>query len=468
MLYGDLLEWEHNESRSILRATPLTLQASWIISLNPNLTNVFLYGADLENDRVVRCLSRAISSLRHLKYLIIRPAHATPIEYEVVDILFRSCPQSIVSLKLLTDTSDRSKDKGPFDLDNSDIDSGPVVLRTEPLANLRYLQLPDKYNGYTAEQVCPFLEHCPQLESWLVPCIAESAEQEIANVIRTKCTELKHYICEIPYFNFKGAFAMAVMEATEKQQMETFVFTSYNDEWPVRMAASIQRHCQVLQRVKLEGCHYLASSTIHTILTSCRELRYLEINGLYPNDIALSLEDAGSAKEWVCTKLRHWEMYVSVPSTSTDSKPLPWDLLEQFYRHLGSLHELEFLSLKGAGYHSYRSADGEIKEGSSEYDRLSFPGLFSLGDPATGEPGFLSLFKDLNRLTTFQGSLLWEYVREEESRGQKEMEWLVEHWPLLKSYEIMRYDSRPFIWNDYPYLKWLEEQMPRLVFCKPF
>ncbi|KAG0272506.1 hypothetical protein BGZ95_011743 [Linnemannia exigua] len=463
MLYGDLLDWEHDESRSILRAAPLTLQASWIISLNPNLTNVFLYGADLENDRVVRCLSRVISSLRHLRDLTITPSHATRLEHQVIDIIFRSCPQSMVRLKLLMDAKNRSRDEGPIDLNNDDIDAGPVVLRTEPLANLRYLQLPDKYNGYTAEQICPFLEHCPRLESWVVPCIAESAESEIANVIRTKCTEFKHYICETPYFNYKGAFAMTILETTEEQQMETFIFASYNDEWAERMSASIRRHCEVLQRIKLCGCHRLESSTIHTILISCRGLRYLVINGYYPNKIALSLEDAGSAKEWVCTKLRHWEIYVGVPSTSTDSKPLPWDLLEQFYRHLGSLHELEFLSLKGTGNSSYKSADGEIKEKTIEYDRLSFPGLFSLGDPATGEPGFLSFLKNLSQLTTFQGSLLWKCVREEEPRGQKEMEWLVEHWPLLKVYEITRYDSLPLIRNDFPYLKWLEEQMPQLM-----
>ncbi|KAF9130992.1 hypothetical protein BGW39_002404 [Mortierella sp. 14UC] len=468
MLYGDMLEWEHYGSRSILRAAPLTLQASWIMSLNPNLTDVFLHGADLEDGRVVRCLARTISNLRHLKDLTIQSAHATHILFEVAYTLFRSCPQAILSLKLPMDVKDRLKGEAPIGLDDKDIDAGPVVLRTEPLANLRYLQLPDKYNGYTVEQIHHFLGHCPRLESWHLPCIAESTEPgEIAKIIRTDCKEIKHLINERPYGNFKGAFVMAVMEAIDSPQLETLELTSYQDEWPGQMAASIQRHCKVLQSIKLRGCHYIKSSTIHTIFTSCRELRHLEIEGTYPNRTAMSLEDAGSAKEWVCTKLRHLVLYVTVPSISTSVEQLPWDLLEGFYRHLGSLHELEFLNLKGASYRLRTLEDGQVVRSDAEYDRLTFPGLFSLGDPSIGEPGFLSLLKDLNRLTTFQGSLLWCSMRAEEPRGQKEMEWVVKHWPMLKIYEIMDYSHIDMAEDKFPYLTTLREQMPQLKISKP-
>ncbi|KAF9130991.1 hypothetical protein BGW39_002403 [Mortierella sp. 14UC] len=460
--------WERAQGRSILKDTALSLQACWVMSLNLNLTDVFLHGVDLNNERVVRCLARTISSLRHLKDLAIRPGHNTYAYLDVVDIIFRSCPQSLVSFKMSTDTSKRGKEEAPIDLNDNDIDAGPVVLRTEPLANLRVLQLPDNNRGYSAEEICPFLEHCPRLETWHLPCISESAEAEaITKVIRTNCKEIRRLLGGNPYGNYQGAFVKDVIEAVECQQLETLKCFSVQEEWPGQMMSLIEGHSQVLQKIKLRGCERMGSLTIHTILTSCPELRYLDISGHYSNRIAMSLEDAGSAKKWVCKKLRHLAICVTVPPTSTSLEQQPWDLLERFYRHLGSLHELEFLDLKGAGCRTYTGEDGQDVEREAEYNRLSFPGLFSLGDSSTGEPGYLSLLKDLKRLTTFQGSLSWHNAREGEPRGQKEMEWVVEHWPLLKMFEIIEHFNLRYAEYSYPYVRWLCEQMPQLKFCKP-
>ncbi|KAG0379792.1 hypothetical protein BGX24_011651 [Mortierella sp. AD032] len=463
--YVEYWRCNDNEPRSILMATSLSLQFSWVMSLNPNLTDVFLHGLDLGNERVVRCLARTISSLCHLKDLAIRPGNYSYVKYEVIDILFHSCPTSLVSLKMSLDAYNDENDEAPIDLDNKDIDAAPVVFRTEPLVNLRYLQLPNYYN--TAKQICAILEHCPRLESWYLPYIAKSADEvEIIKVIQANCKELKNLFNGIANPDHKGAFVMAVMEVLEEHHLETVENYGHLSDWPGQMTA-FQRHCQVLQKISMGGCYRMESSTIHVILTSCRELRYLEISGSRSNVIALSLEDAGSVKEWVCKKLRHLQICVRVPPTWTESKQLPWDLLEQFYRHLGSLHELEFLDLRGAGYYPYTAEDGEIKEKDSEYDEMTFPGLFSLGDPTTGEPGFLSLFKDMKRLTTLQGSLLWDRARREEPRGQKEMEWVVEHWPLLKMFGVITHFCLPNVQHSYPYVAWLHEQMPQLEFYKP-
>ncbi|KAG0379791.1 hypothetical protein BGX24_011650 [Mortierella sp. AD032] len=448
------------------------------MSLNPNLTDVFLDGLDLGDKRVVRCLARAISGLCHLKDLTMRPDSESTAKYEVINILFRSCPQSLVSFRMSLDTFFDDEDEAPIDLDDKDIDAGPVVLRTEPLVNLRYLKLPYNYHGYTAKQICPILEHCPRLESWHLPLISKSAEEgPIIKVIQANCKELKNLFEGRPNADCEGVFFMEVMEAMEDQQLKTVEHFGHLNAWPGQMTALFKRHCQVLQKIEIGDSDRMESSTIHVILTSCRELRHLEIYGSNSNKIALSLEDAGSGKEWVCKKLRHLVICVKVPPTSIESKQLPWDLLEQFYRHIGSLHELEFLDLRGAGYHHYTAEDSEIEKIVIEYDELTFPGLFSLGDITTGEPGFLSLLKDLKRLTTFRGSLSWYHSREGEPRGQKEMEWLVEHWPQLKIYEIIDYFCVDTVdcqgsymkWlQNQPYIKWLQKQMPQLELSQQY
>ncbi|KAF9901869.1 hypothetical protein EC991_005603 [Linnemannia zychae] len=460
-LGGHIESWERSEGRSILTATSLSLQICWIMSLNPNLTNVFLHGADLANARVVRCLARTISSLHHLKDLAIRPGRETYTCLDVVDIIFRSCPQSLVSFKMSTDTSERSARSAPFDLGDNDVDAGQVVLRTGPLINLRVLQLPDNYDGYSAEEICHFLEQCPQLETWHLPTISNSAVVEtITKAIRTHCKRIKRLLDG-------RSFAKDVLGVMENQQLERLECYGVREEWPGQIMSLLIRHSEVLQKLRLRGCGSMESSAIHIVLTSCRELRYLEIESHSPNQVAMSMEDAGSAKEWVCKKLRYLTLCVAVPPTSMGLEKLPWGPLEQFYRHLGTLHELEFLDLKGVGYYPYTREDGRVEDAEIEYDRLSFPGLLSLGDPNIGEPGYLSLLKDLRRLTSFQGSLSWQSMRNEEPRGRREMEWVVEHWPSLKMFEIMHHLHRYGAEHRYPYLGWLCEQMPQLVLCKP-
>lgn len=464
MLYGDMLEWEHSPSRSILRAAPLSLQACWIMSLNPNLTNIFLHGVDLTDALVVRCLARTLSRLLHLKSLMVRHTHAAQVTLQVVDTIFRSCPQSIITLKLPQDVSESGKTEMTLEQDSKDFDEGPLVLRTEPLVNLRYLQLPDKHRGYHADQICPFLEQSPRLKTWCVPCIAEAADiKAITSTISTHCKELKELYNGMPYTNYRGEFAMSVMEAMEPQRLERLEFTGYHDEWPNRMTASIGRHGQVLQRIRLRGCHLLTSFTVHAILTSCQGLQHLEVIGMYPLRIAISLEDGGSSKEWVCKDLRHLVIHVDVSSISTGSEQPQWALLERLYRHIGSLQQLTFLDLRGAAVSHNITLNNPAQD--VNYAKLTFPRLLSLGDASTGEPGYLPLLKELKRLKTFQGSIWLDYVRPQEAIGHAEMEWMYENWPSLRLIEFLDYTNQSAL-DERPYLKWLKERIPQLQFTK--
>ncbi|KAG0290311.1 hypothetical protein BGZ96_006180 [Linnemannia gamsii] len=395
---------------------------------------------------------------------MVRHSHAAQDTLQVVDVIFRSCPKSIITLKLPQDLSEFGKTEMTLDRDSKDFGEGPLVLRTEPLANLRYLQLPDKPRGYHADQICPFLEQSPRLETWYVPCIAEAADVEvITKTIRTNCKELKELYNGMPHANFRGEFAMSVMEAMEPQRLERLEFTGYHDEWPNRMTASIERHGQDLQRIRLRGCYRLTSFTVHTILTSCQGLQHLEVVGMYHLRIVISLEDGGSSKEWVCKDLRHLVIHVNVSSTSTGPEQPQWALLERLYRHIGSLQQLTFLDLRGAAVNHDITLSNPAMEVNSS--KLTFPGLLSLGSASTGEPGYLPLLKELKQLKTFQGSIWLDNVRPQEAIGQAEMEWMYENWPSLRLIEFLDYTSQSAL-DERPYLKWLKERIPQLQFTK--
>ncbi|KAG9064451.1 hypothetical protein KI688_003641 [Linnemannia hyalina] len=204
------------------------------------------------------------------------------------------------------------------------------------------------------------------------------------------------------------------------------------------MAASIQRHSQVLQQIRLQSCHRLTSSTIHPILSSCRGLQHLEIIGGYPSRIAIALKDAGFG-----------------PATVGD--------VERLCLHIGSLQQLKFLDLRGAAVvvdTTYNNPPQEIS-----YSKLTFPGLLRLGDASTGEPRYVSLLKDLKQLKTFQGSVWLNYVRVQERIVQAEVEWMYVNWPSLLLAGFLDYANQSAL-EERAYLRWLKERIPRLQFTK--
>jgi hypothetical protein len=103
------------------------------------------------------------------------------------------------------------------------------------------------------------------------------------------------------------------------------------------------------------------------------------------------------------------------------------------YTQIGALSELEVLKLKPAGT-SRPNVDNTPKHHQSgrTYKETCLPGLISLEDPTTGKVGFLSRLSGLTKLRELRGSLFWTNKEVLARTGEREVEWFVNHLPMLK------------------------------------
>ncbi|KAF9544524.1 hypothetical protein EC957_011920 [Mortierella hygrophila] len=149
-----------------------------------------------------------------------------------------------------------------------------------------------------------------------------------------------------------------------------------------------------------------------TIRAHCKEIKEL-YNGMpyanYKGELVMSVIEA-MKPQWLerfsfagyHDDLRHLMIYVHVPSAYSDSDPPQWAMFERLCLHTGSFQQLKFSDLRGATVvvdTTYNNPPQEI-----DYSKLTFPGLLTLGDTSTREPGYVSLLKDLKQLKTLRGS----------------------------------------------------------------
>ncbi|KAF9905290.1 hypothetical protein EC991_001838 [Linnemannia zychae] len=470
------------------RGTALsTPQACWLISLSTRLTHLCLHGVELENELVVRVLCRTIIQLIHLKYLELSSHHNQEISIQVCRTIFLSCPTSLKSLIYSNmDIGDRpGLPVTELDLLSSQGDGWgqeALVLREEPLAHLKQLVLPGMRLGYRTDAIDWAVGQCPALEAFDVPCFADASVGDIiSNILQERCPRLRHLSVRRPYLGYRGGGVMSVMEKIPEQQLETFYFKGYIDEWPLQLELALSRHTETLREIRFVLCRKMNSSTLKTILTSCKGLVHLEVQGAHLNSIYLSLED-GIESEWVCRNLEHLHIAInmgqdedsssshkalgrSMAPTLTKENPVVdedelvyWESLETFYRTLGFLTRLSVLNLKLL---AFDSRDKEL-----DYTCTTIPAFLTLGDRADHRPGFLPLLANLSNLRELRGSVRADTSESMTTMGQKEIEFMVEHWPRLelveflptgrenKDFGLMEEEVIP------PHLAWLKKQRP--------
>ncbi|KAF9142317.1 hypothetical protein BGX30_002899 [Mortierella sp. GBA39] len=147
------------------------------------------------------------------------------------------------------------------------------------LANLRYLRLPDKYRGYHADQICSFLEQSPQLESWYVPCIAESADiKAITRTIRTHCK--KEFYNGMPYANYKGKFViqgLGMQGSSASYDLHTRPFCYSDSDLPQwAMFERLCLHTGSLQQLKILDLRG-AAAVVDTTYNPPQEIDYSKL-----------------------------------------------------------------------------------------------------------------------------------------------------------------------------------------------
>ncbi|KAF8936184.1 hypothetical protein BGZ47_009624 [Haplosporangium gracile] len=463
-------------------------QTLWLLRLNSStLVHLDLWTLDLNSSIIVRDLCRTISGLQHLKTLQLNSLVPNELSPRALEAIFFSCPAPLEELyiHLIMEDDDQTLRLEPLKGD-WDYRQGPVVLRKEPLHWLKTLEIPSSYTGYQAPLLCSILEHCPALESFPVPSLRNTVVTEkVAETIGKHCPHITSLVMPRPFLDNKGVTIMAMMQAIPAQQLKTFVLFAYREYFPDRLVAAWTRHSETLQRIELTSCRTIASTALRTALVNCRSLEVLELTEFYSSKCCLTLEDAVMDK-WACTKLR--TLNIPVKLTTNGKSPLyltdsskgwwmkedhaHWDMLGKFYAQIGSLTELRILDLRSAAsIHTPSEVDPDhMKEIAFEENCL--PGMLVLEDLTKERLGYLSKLAGLTQLQELRGSIVWKRMPEDGRMGEREVEWLVAHLPVLSVAHFLpkgyKYSEERVEANEVPeVLQALQSRRPELVMAPP-
>ena len=246
----------------------------------------------------------------------------------------------------------------------------------------------------------------------------------------------------------------------------------------------IHQHHRTLRDVRLMDARTVYSSGICALLTTCTGLERLQIvNDEGPTGRA-EIEDL-VAQPWVCMGLRHLQMrviwgefenrmpyYLQHPNTVMTPKDFErWVLLERFYFQVGSMTKLEVLGLKAYLDVSIDNIpEEELYNGIEDdmRDKASFPQLMTLGDEATDRVGYLNYLYRLKNLRELRGSVHLVSEEVEATFGQREVEWVAQHWPRLKVIELIPYQAaKPKRIKGNAHLNWLMKHLPGIDIRRP-
>ncbi|KAF9122720.1 hypothetical protein BGW39_009551 [Mortierella sp. 14UC] len=432
----------------------------WLLRLNSaTLTHLCLLQLPLSWGDLMRDLCRTISQLDHLKTLqLTPPTPRTMLTLQVVRMLFFSCPGSLVKFAL-SGTVDMEKGDMNLDPEESEWDyaQGPLVLRQEPLHHLRSLELPlIEFPGkYPTPFLHSILQHCPAVENLTLPFLGELEDaQDIPQLIGDCCpgitdlvispsTDINATSDDGDYsYNSNGEVFMKIMERIQAQRLKSLcVHLLFDMAYSPLSDPAFARHSETLTRIEFLTCRQIHASTFKSIFESCRALEVLIASDNYRRGIAYNLDGESEMNEWVCTRLRHLVLTVFLTNDGRDPKYLTdptketwvkkdhdhWRMMDTLYTRIGSLKELQVLTLRAAGTELKGWSLGDLP-----FRDACLPGLLSLEDPASGKLGFLSRWAGLTNLRELRGSFSVLTKEVSEKMGEREVDWFATHLPALR------------------------------------
>ncbi|KAH7054990.1 LOW QUALITY PROTEIN: hypothetical protein BKA57DRAFT_452719 [Linnemannia elongata] len=224
------------------------------------------------------------------------------------------------------------------------------------------------------------------------------------------------------------------------------------------------RHASTLKELVLGNCRNVDSNAV---TVECEALESLRVFWKGERgELCVELQDA-TEFPWVCTGLTELVLTIGIPDTPlhhhegsdpyydraapvvlSEAERHQFGQLERLYERIGSLTQLRILNLRVF----YFDPTG-VRALSKFYRRNSFPGLLSLGDVASGRPGYLHQLAGLKKLRKLEGSVSADTAETWVTMGKAEAVWMKENWCELEFAALFRSRDRmrkPF--------RWLEEQ----------
>ncbi|KAF9141646.1 hypothetical protein BGX30_004386 [Mortierella sp. GBA39] len=325
-----------------------------------------------------------------------------------------------------------------------DYDQGPLVLRQGPLHHLKSIELPlvESLGEYPSPFLCSIFQHCPALEKLTLPSLGDHADvQDVPRVIGDCCPGITDLTIPLPT-DFNSEMFISIMERIHSQRLKSLrVHKPFDMASRTLSDAAFARHSETLRQIEFLGCRQIHASTFKSILESCCALEVLIAGDEYKRGVAYNLDKKSVMNEWACTRLRHLVLTVFLTSDGRDPKYLTdptmatwtekdhdhWRMLDTLYTRIGSLKELQVLTLMAAGTQLQGMRLGDLP-----FRESCLPGLLALEDTANGKIGFLSRWAGLTRLRELCGS--FSVLTEEVSKrmSEREVDWFATHLPALR------------------------------------
>ncbi|KAG0277884.1 hypothetical protein BGZ96_002678 [Linnemannia gamsii] len=486
---------------------------TWLLNLNSSLTHIRVSGCRVRSPFDAHLFMQAIPSLKSLKELDLR-FRMSPVRWEiVVELLFFSLPVSIESVSLRSSKVEDSLTGPSSEIQDTELsgllgERRALGRRRVPLDRLRRL-LVEFGRWEDARMLYTFLQDCPVLERFSPPCWEEEEfrpiSAAIAQAAAKHCPLLRELdTCGVGTLDIIGALPHHSLTTIRNSDIFGTAFVS-----PTLMLISLA-HYNSLTEVRIEDSLHVPKSGIQAILRTCIALEHFIVKGpARPSTRLRHLVE----KDWVCARLKTLEITIELRQ-----EVLPIDIKEpmptKFYRQLGALRDIEVLNLgikakamewlDGNGQvrtetTSSRGTTGTAKKSiifaaeiafddmwsADEFESVqyakrdqnlamatgadaSFPGMLSLGDEATGRPGYLSWLSGLTKLRKLKGHVQATTTETAKTVGQRELEWMLEHWPELEVVELLpaledrRGGKRHLLPMDLspPHIVWFQQQRP--------
>ncbi|KAF9101420.1 hypothetical protein BGX29_005635 [Mortierella sp. GBA35] len=486
--YMDDRQPEEKYGKTVRSLPSVMPQLAWVLFLNPSLTSVRLYWCHFKNSLETRVLVQALSSLVSLKDLDLRLSACTDKWDDVFPALFYGLPASLESL-ILYDSG--STNVNAFEALSDQVDKDqtgnkqgqPLPKREGPLTRLKSLRIESVskstvglWDSRATKQNFPgsgtliqlVLKHCPRLRG-LDGC---------------------------------SQGTIGILKALPKNTLESFTSQgpyNYDDLNNVvsKVSQDHRESIKEIRMIRIDDHNHLRSGIVINIVCYCTALEDLSIKG---GDLAATRLANLSLREWGCLRLKSLEITVDMRRRVEPAfvyvnrgEPMPnvvkemWGQLETFYRQLGALKELEVLNLKIRSKEvTWLDEGGHVRKG-GEYIRRLFnyvdDDYYGVGvendtfsvDDTRGKfnSSYVDNLEAKRADASFPGLLSLGGPRRPETPktvGQKELEWILAHWPKLEVIELLPAlkDGQGKVRRLFPvdmsppHTVWLQQQRPGL------
>ncbi|KAG0209785.1 hypothetical protein BGX33_005334 [Mortierella sp. NVP41] len=490
---------------------PRVDQVCWIMQLSPLLVDICIFCMELLTYRDGMRLLKTIYGLSRLQKLQLLLAGPYAIENWISSHLVFACPSNLESLSLdvmpdmgqYKDRSDQEKDLVD-ETDQADEDqrgdegqSSSTNMTPKTKKDFYEGMLPHRSSGFLYrlsslsfeylqgcgyEGVYSIIRYCPSLQHFRVPCFDESLDPDlIGSYLVAHLPELKSLRVRITEDEgLEDTLPFTILYCMREGQLKELFL-----DWPSSpevTSALIHRHASSLRKIDLSDGQGFESKSVQTILLSCAALEEFIMGTSQPYKRShITLADA-IEKPWVCTKLKTLEILFrfktaglfgkdgpskyynrQTPVVLSETERRTFASLEQLYRQIGSLTELEVLDI-GATSESHRT-QGRFRGILALRDEESLPGMLTLGDQEAGRPGYLSLLSGLTKLRSVYG-WVFHVTNPEQGKtvGWAEVCWINETWARLREADFFPFRTpKQGSPKMKPEFKWLQDRQPSLT-----